>query len=58
MKDIEKLHCEICKKEIPRSVAISFEGMDYVHNFCSIECHEHYFVDHPEEKKEEEEKPR
>ena len=48
--EIEKLHCEICKKEIPKSVVITAEGAEYIHHFCSIECHDHYFKDEKEEK--------
>lgn len=47
----KKLTCEICKKEIPVSVAKTAEGVDYIHHFCSDECHHHYFEQHPEEKK-------
>jgi hypothetical protein len=48
--EIEKLHCEICKKEIPKSVVITAEGAEYIHHFCSIECHDHYFENQTEEK--------
>jgi len=30
--------CEICLKEIPRSVALSQEGSDYVLYFCGDNC--------------------
>lgn len=32
--------CEVCLKEIPRSVARSYEGPDYVYYFCGAECYE------------------
>jgi hypothetical protein len=48
MTEHKKLSCEICKKEIPRSVAVSAEGAEYVHHFCSEDCREHYFDGHPE----------
>lgn len=34
----EVLQCEMCMKEVPASVAQSFEGIDYVHHFCGLEC--------------------
>lgn len=33
------LTCEVCMKEIPRSVAQSYEGPDYVMHFCGAECY-------------------
>jgi len=32
--------CEVCLKEIPRSVARSLEGPDYVYHFCGQKCYE------------------
>ncbi|MBI3778240.1 MAG: AF1514 family protein [Gammaproteobacteria bacterium] len=32
--------CEVCLKEIPRSVARSLEGPDYVYYFCGQQCYE------------------
>ncbi len=32
--------CEVCLKEIARSVAQSHEGPDYVYYFCGAECYE------------------
>ena len=32
--------CEVCLKEIPRSVARSLEGVDYVYHFCGQQCYE------------------
>ena len=34
----EVVQCEMCMKEVPASVAQSFEGNDYVHHFCGLEC--------------------
>jgi len=34
--------CEICLKEIPRDLAKSQEGVDYVHYFCGIECYQQW----------------
>lgn len=30
--------CELCLAEIPASVGTSYEGPDYVHHFCGLEC--------------------
>jgi hypothetical protein len=34
----EKIACHVCKKEIPKSAALTAEGKDYVLNFCDISC--------------------
>lgn len=34
--------CEICLREIPRSVAQSQEGADYVYYFCGAECYQQW----------------
>lgn len=34
----EPLDCERCLTDIPPSVAQSYEGPDYVHYFCGLEC--------------------
>jgi hypothetical protein len=34
--------CEVCLKEIPRSVASSNEGTDYVLYFCGDACFEQW----------------
>lgn len=33
-----KISCSECQKEIPASEALSSEAVDYVQNFCGIEC--------------------
>lgn len=30
--------CGTCLAEIPGDLAMSFEGPDYVHHFCGLEC--------------------
>ena len=40
MKNTETVACEVCLKEIPKSVAHSLEGEDYVYYFCGAACHE------------------
>lgn len=32
--------CSVCLKEIPKSVAETQEGLDYVHHFCGLPCYE------------------
>jgi hypothetical protein len=31
--------CEICLREIPRDLAHSQEGVEYVHYFCGSDCY-------------------
>ena len=50
-KNAEKISCQVCKKLIPKAVALHPEGQDYVLNFCSIEC-----MDYWKEKEEKKEK--
>jgi len=40
--------CEVCLKEIPRSVARSQEGSDYVLHFCGDNCFVEWQKDQPE----------
>ena len=37
---IEKLACEVCLKEIPRSEAKVSEATDYIVYFCGLDCYE------------------
>lgn len=34
----EVVQCEVCLKEVPASVAQNFEGADYLHHFCGLDC--------------------
>lgn len=34
----EKVACEICLKEVPKSESKNAEVQDYVFHFCGIEC--------------------
>jgi len=34
----EMTSCEVCLAEVPASVMESFEGPDYVHHFCGLNC--------------------
>lgn len=36
----EKVACEVCMKEIPRSEAKVEEAADYVAHFCGLACYE------------------
>jgi len=33
------LKCEVCLKEIPKSLAKSVEGAEYVYYFCGDKCY-------------------
>lgn len=35
----ETVACQICMKEIPKSVAESAEAVEYVYYFCGPECY-------------------
>lgn len=48
MKCDEKISCEFCKKEIPKSVVINVEGAEYTFHFCCPDCHDHFFAKNPE----------
>lgn len=37
-KSCEILSCEVCLTEIPADLAKNFEGPDYVHHFCGLDC--------------------
>src|SRR3990167_8828218 len=37
MENTETVACGVCLKEIPKSVAHSLEGEDYVYHFCGAE---------------------
>lgn len=36
----ERVSCEICLKEVPRSAAVMAEVREYVAYFCGLECYE------------------
>ncbi|MCK5499601.1 MAG: DUF3330 domain-containing protein [Gammaproteobacteria bacterium] len=38
--EIEKVPCNVCLKEIPRSEAEIEEASDYVLYFCGLDCYE------------------
>lgn len=38
--DPERVACEVCLREVPRSEAIVPEAADYVAYFCGLECYE------------------
>lgn len=40
-KTVEQtIACEVCMKEVPLSAAKTAEGIDYVVNFCGLDCYE------------------
>lgn len=44
MSDNELIACQVCLKEIPRSVAQSEEGVDYVYYFCGDACYQEWLA--------------
>lgn len=36
----QRVPCEVCLKEVPRSEAAIAEACDYVAYFCGLECYE------------------
>ncbi|UCH53084.1 MAG: DUF3330 domain-containing protein [Pseudomonadota bacterium] len=38
----ETVACAVCLKEVPKSVADSPEGTEYVYYFCGAECYEQW----------------
>ena len=37
--EVEKVPCDVCRKEIPLSEAVIPEAADYVAHFCGLECY-------------------
>lgn len=37
--EVEKVPCDICRKEVPLSEAKISEAADYVAHFCGLECY-------------------
>ncbi len=46
------INCEVCRKEIPRSVAQTYEGEEYVMHFCGLECYDSWKAPEQENKSE------
>jgi len=44
--EAELVTCEVCMKEVPKSVATVPEGTDYVVYFCGLDCHEKWKNQH------------
>lgn len=42
----EKVACEVCLKEIPKSESKNVEVSDYVAHFCGLECYEKWQQSH------------
>ena len=38
----QKVKCEVCLKEIPRSEARCAEAVDYVAYFCGLDCYQQW----------------
>ncbi len=41
-EDSPLVSCQVCLKEVPRSVAKSLEGADYVYHFCGADCYQRW----------------
>lgn len=37
--DVPQVACEVCLREVPVTEAIVAEAVDYVVNFCGLECY-------------------
>jgi len=37
--EVEKVPCDVCRKEVPLSGAKTSEAADYVAHFCGLECY-------------------
>ncbi len=48
--DVERVPCEVCLKEIPKSEAQSAEAQDYVAYFCGLQCYEEWAAEQIREK--------
>lgn len=44
--DIEKVSCDVCRKEVPLSEATTPEAVDYVAHFCGLECYTQWKREH------------
>jgi len=40
--EIEKVSCDICRKEVPLSEAMVPEAADYVAHFCGLDCYKQW----------------
>lgn len=40
--DVERVACEVCLKEVPRSEATVPEATDYVVYFCGLDCYQRW----------------
>jgi len=38
--ELQRVACEVCLKEVPRSEASIAEARDYVAYFCGLECYQ------------------
>ena len=40
--EVERVACEVCMKEVPRSAATVAEATDYFVHFCGVDCYERW----------------
>ena len=36
--DVERVPCEVCRKEVPKSESVVPEAADYLIHFCGLDC--------------------
>ena len=40
--DMQRVACQICQKEVPKSEAKVSEATDYIMYFCGLDCYERW----------------
>ena len=53
MTGVPLVPCEVCEKEIPKSVALSAKDQDYVLYFCGVECYDEWSAEQIKERTQE-----
>jgi hypothetical protein len=49
--EIKIVKCNSCASEIPETVAMTMEGLEYVMYFCGQACFDHWESEHQESNK-------
>ena len=39
---LERVPCEVCRRDIPLSEAVVAEARDYVAHFCGLDCYDRW----------------
>jgi len=40
--EVEKVSCDVCRKEVPLSEAMIPEAEEYVAHFCGLDCYQQW----------------